>query len=181
MTRVKVDPGMFLLLQERTCLPNMTPAKTLTQDPFDPCVAAAAESGADAAAAACLNGGQCIPSKTERDPGNDFYCECPEGFEGLGSNSIALTTFEQLFGRISDHFGKILGIFQLFFGAFLMVPVLGYFGLVVVYPGWVEYDFGLSIVYLGPPGHMGTWQNRLVKRLWWWNIDILSQPFSCLA
>ena len=26
---------------------------------------------------------QCFPRKAERDPGNDFYCECPDGFEGL--------------------------------------------------------------------------------------------------
>jgi hypothetical protein len=31
----------------------------------------------------CLNGGQCIATKQERDPGNDFYCECVAGFNGL--------------------------------------------------------------------------------------------------
>ena len=29
------------------------------------------------------NGGKCVVKKAERDPGNDFYCDCPEGFNGL--------------------------------------------------------------------------------------------------
>ncbi len=45
------------------------------ETPYDPCVAAASE----AAGRACMNGGQCVRVKAERDPGNDFYCECPNG------------------------------------------------------------------------------------------------------
>ena len=40
--------------------------------PYNPC-----------AEQTCENEGQCKVKKTERDPGNDFYCECPAGFNGL--------------------------------------------------------------------------------------------------
>ena len=40
--------------------------------PYNPC-----------AEQTCENGGQCNVKKMERDPGNDFYCECLPGFNGL--------------------------------------------------------------------------------------------------
>ena len=48
--------------------------------------------------------------------------------------------------------------------------------MVVEYLGLVDYDFGYSPVCLVLLWQIGIWQNRLVDRVQWWNITILSQP-----
>ena len=48
--------------------------------------------------------------------------------------------------------------------------------LVIVDLGWVNYDFGHSIVCQVLLGQTGIWQNRLGNWARWWNIQIKVNP-----